>query len=224
MLIPTLLSEREREREESPNLDIDYKALGQAKEIAAKEDNIACASGATWSEVEDATCSATCSLLCSSQGVFADGTRTSTWYRGDPCDAIGEDLCYDHPTQLQHCDDGHEDQVEVDSKASVDSLICEDCAVEQEVECYDAEEEDYSVAKEPQSAAGYRGDPCIVSGGDTNAEDPCYDNLTQLDHSNDGYQEDFDYYDAEVEDSYYNDAEDHAVECYDADVEDCLYF
>ena len=84
--------------------------------------------------------------------------RTSTWYRGDPCivshgEAIGEDLCYDHPTQLQHCDDGHEDQVEVDSKASVDSLICEDCAVEHEVECYDTEEEDYSVAKEPRRSS-----------------------------------------------------------------------
>ena len=151
---------------------------------------------------------------------------TSAGYKGDHCivshgDAIAEDLCYDNPTQLQHCDDGHE--VEVDSKASVDSFICEDYAVEHEVECYDVEEEDHNVAKEPQSAAGYRGDPCIVSGGDT-IEDPCYDNITQLDHSNDGYQGDFDYNNAEVEDGYYNDAEDHEVECYDADVEDCLYF
>ena len=150
---------------------------------------------------------------------------TSAGYRGDHCivshgDAIAEDLCYHNPTQLQHCDDGHEDQEEVDSKASVDSFSCEDCvyvdAKDLEVECH--------AAKENQTSAWDRGDPCIVSYGDALADEPCCHASTQLDldaaeYLWDGKYDFTTYEDKELaaETCYYNDE----VEDYDHNTEDC---
>ena len=116
-------------------------------------------------------------------------TPASAWCRGDKSivaygDAIAEDLCYDHASQLQHRDDGHEDQLEVNSDS-----ICTDCALgnskEHEVGSdYICEDCDFSDATEPQSTAWYRGDPCIVSHGDTYADDLlCYDHAIQLETS-----------------------------------------
>ena len=125
--------------------------------------------------------------------------KSPAWYRGDKCivshgDSIAEDLCIDNLTQLEYCDDGHEDKVE-------DSFTCEDCASvdakELEVECHDTKEhevesnnagvEDFSNAKELQSTAWYRGDPCIDSHGDAITEDLCYDKPTQLEHCDDEF-------------------------------------
>ena len=118
--------------------------------------------------------------------------QPSLGFRGDLCivshgDAIDEDICYDQPTQLEHCDDeflwdgthdftSHEEESEVD----VD-FICEGCgcfddarlcleeleegfgSCDAEVEtCIDAEEETY----------------CYDNEQDVNAEDfyhLCYD-------------------------------------------------
>ena len=120
-------------------------------------------------------------------------------YHGD---SIAQDLCYDEPTQLEYCDDGHEDQVD-------DSFICEDCASvgakELEVGCHDAKEDEveYYDAKEDEvesdnvemvgfniaeeSTAWYRGDQCIDSHGDSIAEDVCFDDPTQLEQSDDEF-------------------------------------
>ena len=168
---------------------------------------------------------------------------SSAWVRGDHCivshgDAIAEDLCYHNPTQLQHCDDGHEDQEEVDSKASVDSFSCEDCvyvdAKDLEVNCHDAKEyevdndyakvDDFSDAKENQTPAWDRGDRCIVSYGDALADEPCCDPPTQLDldaaeYLWDGKYDFTTYEDKELaaETCYYNDE----VEDYDHYTENC---
>ena len=151
---------------------------------------------------------------------------TSAGYRGEQCivshgDAIAEDLCYDNPTQLQHCDDGHEDQEEVDSKASVDSFSCEDCVY---VDAKDLEVDDFSDAKENQTSAWDRGDRCIVSYGDALADEPCCDPSTQLDldaaeYLWDGKYDFTTYEDKELaaETCYYNDE----VEDYDHNTEDC---
>ena len=146
---------------------------------------------------------------------------------------MAEDLCYDNPTQLQHCDDGHEDQVEVDSKASVNSFSCEDHvyvdAKDLEVNCHDAKEyevdndyakvDDFSDAKENQTSAWDRGDRCIVSYGDALADEPCCDPPTQLDLDAAEYL-----WDGEYDFTTYEDTE-LAVEtcyCYD-EVEDCVH-
>ena len=149
--------------------------------------------------------------------------RTSTWYRGDPCDAIGEDLCYDHPTQLQHCDDGHEDQVEVDSKASVNSFSCEDHvyvdAKEYEVDNDNAIVDDFSDVKENQTSAWDRGDPCIVSYGDALADEPRCDPPTQLDLDAAEYL-----WDGKYDFTTYEDKELAVESCYYYDeVEDCVH-
>ena len=134
-------------------------------------------------------------------------SSASAWYRGDHCivyhgDSIAQDLCYDEPTQIEYCDDGHEDQVD-------DSFICEDCASvgakELEVGCHDAKEDEveYYDAKEDEvesdnvemvgfniaeeSTAWYRGDQCIDSHGDSIAEDVCFDDPTQLEQSDDEF-------------------------------------
>ena len=151
---------------------------------------------------------------------------TSAGYRGEQCivshgDAMAEDLCYDNPTQLQHCDDGHEDQVEVDSKASVNSFSCEDHVY---VDAKDLEVDDFSDAKENQTSAWDRGDLCTVSYGDALADEPCCDPPTQLDLDAAEYlwdgEYDFTTYEDEelaAETCYYNDE----VEDYDHNTEDC---
>ena len=163
-------------------------------------------------------------------------SQSPAWYRGDSCvvsygDTIAEDLCYDHPTQPEHCDEGLEDQVECHD-AEVDSSICEDCAFndakEHEAECHDAEAEDrnFDGAKESQSSAGCRGDPCIGSYGDAIAEDLCSDNPTQLEHCAIGEAREHavECFDAEEEDYDFGDTKEYEVESYDADVEDCYYY
>ena len=102
------------------------------------------------------------------------------------------------------------------------------------------EEGDFGDAKEPLPSAGFRGDPCVVSYGDTIAEDLCYDHPTQLEHCDegleDGVEEDssicedcafgdtkeyeVEYHNAEVEDCAFNDTEEYDVDSYDADEED----
>ena len=138
---------------------------------------------------------------------LAKRSSAPAWYRGDQCivsygDTIAEDLCLDNLTQLEYCNDEHEDQVE-------DSFICEDCASvgakELEVGCHDAEEDEveYYDAKEDEvesdnvemvgfniaeeSTAWYRGDQCIDSHGDSIAEDVCFDDPTQLEQSDDEF-------------------------------------
>ena len=138
---------------------------------------------------------------------LAKRSSAPAWYRGDHCivsygDTIAEDLCFDNLTQLEYCNDEHEDQVE-------DSFICEDCASvgakELEVGCHDAKEDEveYYDAKEDEvesdnvemvgfniaeeSTAWYRGDQCIDSHGDSIAEDVCFDDPTQLEQSDDEF-------------------------------------
>ena len=162
----------------------------------------------------------------------------SAGYRGEPCivshgDAIAEDLCYDNPTQLQHCDDVHEDQVKVDSKASVDSFSCEDCvhvdAKDLEVERHDtkeyevdsdnAEVEDFNNAEEYHASIGIRGDPCIVYYGDAPDDEPCCDPSNQPDLDEAEYL-----WDGEYDFNTYEDKELAVESCYYYDeVEDCVH-
>ena len=163
-------------------------------------------------------------------------SQSPAWYRGDHCivshgDAIAEDLCYDHPTQPEHCDEGLEDQVECHD-AEVDSSICEDCAFndakEHEAECHDAEAEDRNFygTNESHSSVGYRGDTCIVSHGDAIAEDLCSDIPTQLEECaiGDAKEHEVECYDAEEVDCDFGDTKEYEVECYDAEVEDCAFY
>ena len=163
---------------------------------------------------------------------------TSAGYRGEQCivshgDAIAEDLCYDNPTQLQHCDDVHEDQVKVDSKASVDSFSCEDCvhvdAMDLEVERHDtkeyevdsdnAEVEDFNNAEEYHASIGIRGDPCIVYYGDAPDDEPCCDPSTQPDLDEAEYL-----WDGKYDFTTYEDKELAVESCYYYDeVEDCVH-
>ena len=163
---------------------------------------------------------------------------TSAGYRGDHCivshgDAIAEDLCYDNPTQLQHCDDVHEDQVKVDSKASVDSFSCEDCVhvdakdleverldtKEYEVESDNAEVEDFNNAEGNHASTGIRGDPCIVYYGDAPDDEPCCDPSTQPDLDEAEYL-----WDGKYDFTTYEDKELAVESCYYYDeVEDCVH-
>ena len=128
---------------------------------------------------------------------LAKRSSAPAWYRGDQCivsygDTIAEDLCFDNLTQLEYCNDKHEDQVD-------DSFICEDCdsvgakeleveyhdAKEDEVEYHDVEMEGFNIANE--STAWYRGEQCVDSHGDSIAEDVCFDKPTQLEQSDDEF-------------------------------------
>ena len=176
---------------------------------------------------------------------LAKRSSAPAWYR---------DRCFDNLTQLEYCNDKHEDQVD-------DSFICEDCASvgakELEVECHDIKEDevesdnvemnDFTNAKELQSPASawYRGDQCIDSHGDSIAEDVCFDEPTQLEQSDDEFlwdgNHDFashaeeetrcydDEQDVNAEDYYhlfYGDEEETFCYDYQEDVnaEDCSYY
>ena len=174
----------------------------------------------------------------------AKRSSAPAWYRGDQCivsygDTIAEDLCLDNLTQLEYCNDKHEDQVD-------DSFICEDCdsvgakeleveyhdAKEDEVEYHDVEMEGFNIANE--STAWYRGEQCVVSHGDDLAEDQCYDHSTQLEHGTDEFLWDgqFDYpcHEEQVEvdnsDIIWEDANELEVESgfYDEELEVACYY
>ena len=79
------------------------------------------------------------------EGDFGDATEPlpSAGYRGDPCidsygDAIDEDLCYENPTQLEHCTMGAVGDVK-----------------EHELVCYDAEVKDSDFGDAQEHEVGY---------------------------------------------------------------------
>ena len=152
-----------------------------------------------------------CEDCDSSDAKELQSSAWGAWDRGDHCivsdgDANAEDQCYDHSTQLEHCDEELEDQVEEDStvdrvsgdskehEVEVDSdLICEECAVsdarehemEYDVDSYDADVED-----------------CAFG---------------------DAKEYEMEYHNAEVGDCPFNNTEEYDVDSYDADEEDCYY-
>ena len=77
-------------------------------------------------------------------------------------------------------------------------------------------------AKRSSAPAWYRGDHCIVSYGDTIAEDLCFDNLTQLECYNDKHED-------QVDDSFICEdcasvgAKELEVECHDAKEDEVEY-
>ena len=106
----------------------------------------------------------------------------SAWYKGDPSivsygDTIADDLCLDHLSQLKHLDDGHEEEAEGDS-----SSICTDCAISNSKEL-EVDPDFICQDCEPQPSAWFRGDPSIVSHGDTIADDLRSDHAIQLETS-----------------------------------------